>query len=188
MDVIADILKDCDDEYLLQSGGSAFAESDDNYADEPDDQEEIFDLKKLAKEPQKRWCFCHPDCHANEGNVCMALRDTRFGNSFCGGNCPFYKTTEQYVADRKKALQQLMKSGNSSLIYRNAKELDDWELEYIEELTREGMLGDLSDLGTDLLGLIEETENLEAEAEELQSEMGTYDQDDSDLFDDDQEE
>ena len=178
-------------EFLLRSGGVASSgdETDpESDAMDADDFEEIFNPHILEEVPQKRLCFCHPDCFANRGHVCMALRDTRFKGAYCGGNCPFYKTENQYVTDRMNAMKRLFNEGKEQILYQNMKEMEDWELAYMEELVKNGMLGELVDIGIDLKEMLQEAKDLEDQVEALDASMdddGFFD--DSDIFGDDEE-
>lgn len=140
-----------------------------------EENEEHYDPAQMETVAAKHLCFCHPDCFANQDHVCLALRDTRFGNCCSGGACPFYKNTEQYVEDRKKALGHLMAEGRTELIGKYLKELDEWEMEYLEELTRKGLLGDIQDLGLEIKLVEAETARLQEEAEELEAAIDVYD-------------
>lgn len=54
-----------------------------------------------------------PDCFALDGQGrCTALEDTAFSCS----RCPFYKTTDQFVAERAASLQHLKDTGRDDLI------------------------------------------------------------------------
>lgn len=178
-------------EFLLRSGGvvSSGDETDpEAEALDADDFEEIFNPHILEEVPQKRLCFCHPDCFANRGHVCMALRDTRFKGAYCGGNCPFYKTEGQYVKDRMNVMKKLFNEGKAQILYQNMKEMEDWELAYMEELTKRGLLGELVDIGVDLKEMLQEASDLEDQVDAMDASMsddGFFD--DSDIFGDDEE-
>lgn len=178
-------------EFLLRSGGAVSSgdETDpESEAMDADDFEEIFNPHILEEVPQKRLCFCHPDCFANRGHVCMALRDTRFKGAYCGGNCPFYKTEGQYVTDRMNVMKKLFDEGKAQILYQNMKEMEDWELAYMEELTKRGLLGELVDIGVDLKEMLQEASDLEDQVDAMDTSMsddGFFD--DSDIFGDDEE-
>ena len=57
-------------------------------------------------------CTAHRDCFANKDGVCVCLG----GNDFHGRDCPFYKTTAQNEADRKKSYERLVQFGRTDLI------------------------------------------------------------------------
>lgn len=92
------------------------------------------------------------------------------------------------MTDRMNVMKKLFDEGKAQILYQNMKEMEDWELAYMEELTKRGLLGELVDIGVDLKEMLQEASDLEDQVDAMDTSMsddGFFD--DSDIFGDDEE-